>query len=634
MSFKNRLWAGAVTTLLFTTLVFHCIANAAPAEKEIPEPLKPWSSWVLRDLPDQKCPFFYNNGDTRACAWPSTLELTLDKHGGSFSQRIEVFKTMHITLPGDADAWPQDVKVDGKAAAVSDDDSDHPTVMMSAGSHIVSGTLVWDDMPESLQVPQQTGLVSLRLEGREVLLPKLETDGHLWLRSQSQHEAGTADTVELHVSRRIDDDIPLVITTHLDLSVSGKNREVVLPGVLLSDFTPVAIDSPLPVRLEANGALRVQLRPGHWELTISAHQSAAQTAITLPASNTPLADQEIWVFQSHNDLRVVTPSGGAPVDAKLVSMPNDWKGLPAFQVKPGESLKLVESKRGDPMAAPDNLTLERHIWLDFNGGGYTIRDNISGSIHRNWRLDMQAPAVLGRAEVSGEDQFITRSGDSSGVEVRYGSAGIKADSRIESPIRSFGATGWRQDFQNESAHLHLPPGWRLLAVNGADKVPESWVAQWSLLDFFVVLIVALAFGKLWGWPWGATALVALALIYHEPNAPRWIWLAVLIGAGLMSVLPDTGRLRRIAFGYRAITLLILLLISLPFALGQIRQAIYPVLEQSEESTLISSIARRQYDAAPAAAAPAALEDKPVEPQTNVAQDPPAMPMIEIGRAHV
>ena len=612
--------------------LFAAAANAAaPNAVTIAEPLRPWNNWVLRDAPDHKCPYLYNSGETRQCTWPAALGLTLDKHGGNFAQRVQVFRTIWVPLPGDADNWPQDVKVDGKPAAVAANEGGLPGIVLPAGAHALEGAFKWDDMPESLQIPQETGLVTLRIDGHDIALPKLDQDGHLWLQSQANGAESGAERLDIHVSRQVDDDIPLRLTTRLEISVSGKNREVVFPAVLLPGFTPVSLASQLPTRLEADGRLRVQVRPGHWELTVAARQMSPQTSVTLPAATPALAEDEVWVFQSHNALRVVTPSGGTPVDAKLVSMPDEWKTLPAFRLKPGEALKLAESKRGDPEAAPDNLNLQRDIWLDFDGGGYTVRDRISGAIHRSWRLDMATPAALGRASVDGQDQFITHTEQSSGVEVRNGTANIVADSRLESNSRALSATGWREDFQSVSAKLNLPPGWHLIAASGVDKAPGSWVAQWSLLDFFVVLIAALAFGKLWGWPWGTAAVVTLALIYHEPGAPGAIWLAVLAGAGLLSVLPQAGRLRRIAVGYRAVALLVLALISLPFAVTQIRQAIYPVLEPSgyafarnEDDRM--AVADQAYKPAPAAAAPAAdqMVQEPVEAKLIAPPPPPAM----------
>ena len=41
-------------------------------------------------------------------------------------------------------------------------------------------------------------------------------------------------------------------------------------------------------------------------------------------------------------------------------------------------MRLVEKRRGDSDPAPDRLALERVLWLDFDGRGYTAHDRITG----------------------------------------------------------------------------------------------------------------------------------------------------------------------------------------------------------------------------------------------------------------
>src|SRR5690606_9439913 len=120
------------------------------------------------------------------------------------------------------------------------------------------------------------------------------------------------------------------------------------------------------------------------------------------------AGSEVWVFQAHPDLRLVTIEGADAVDPQQTDLPAEWRALPAYLMRPGADMALVERRRGDADATPDQLTLTRTLWLDFDGGGYTMHDRIGGALTRAWRLDMAAPTVLGRVAVDGHDQFITR----------------------------------------------------------------------------------------------------------------------------------------------------------------------------------------------------------------------------------
>src|SRR5207244_11924636 len=69
--------------------------------------------------------------------------------------------------------------------------------------------------------------------------------------------------------------------------------------------------------------------------------------------------------------------------------------------------------------------------------------------------------------------------------------------------------------RSSDLQLNLPPGWQLYYASGVDDVSSSWVTNWTLLDLFAVLIVAMAVGHLWSWRWGLVALVTLALRSEE-----------------------------------------------------------------------------------------------------------------------
>ena len=92
---------GVVLALLAT-----CPAQAAPlARSEVPEPLRPWIDWVLRGHETDRCPFL-DAPSTRECAWPSRLVLSLDEHGGKFTQQWLVHHESDVPLPGDDAHWP------------------------------------------------------------------------------------------------------------------------------------------------------------------------------------------------------------------------------------------------------------------------------------------------------------------------------------------------------------------------------------------------------------------------------------------------------------------------------------------------------------------------------------------------
>ncbi len=546
----------------------------------VPPALAPWIPWVLHGHEAARCPGLQAAQDDESqCLWPTRLTLEVKEKGASFGQQWTVFdpRGAWVTLPGNAEAWPQGVKVDGKPAVVTGQEAG-PAVWVGPGTHAVAGAFVWDAPPESLQIPKATGLLALSLRGAPVALPAWDGDGKLWLQRKAPR-AAEEDRLEVTVERRLDDEVPALVSTRLLLSVSGKAREATIGPVLLPGLEPLSIDSELPVRLEPDGRLRIRLRPGDFTVTLVARSTAPLLALAEPRIQGPRANEAIWAFAAHDDIRQVQVSGVPAVDPQQTRLPDDWKSLPAYRLAPGDTMKLVQVRRGDPTPAPDALSLVRTLWLDFDGGGYTVHDQVSGQMHRGWRLETGPRLALGRVAVGGADQFITRlaPGGPLGVEVRQGALDLAADARIEGAVGELPAVGWRHDFRSVRTVLNLPPGWRLLHASGVDDAGPTWVKSWTLLDLFAVLVTAFAIWKLWGLGWGALALFALALSYHEAGAARWLWLVVVGFAALARVLPE-GRLRSLAWVGRLAAGAWLAVTLLVFGVQQLRQAMYPALE--------------------------------------------------------
>ena len=202
--------------------------------------------------------------------------------------------------------------------------------------------------------------------------------------------------------------------------------------------------------------------------------------------------------------------------------------------------------------------------------------------------------VLGRVSVDGQDRVITQQADDkrSGVELRHGRLDLQADARIPERGGAMPALGWDHDFQQVGGALHLPPGWKLFAAGGVDRVSDTWLQRWSLLDFFVVLIIALAFFKIRGWPWSLVALAAMVLIYHEPGAPRYVWLHLLAVLALLPLLP-AGWFRRLVGLWGLVAGVVLLATALVFMLHQVRWGLYPQLSPHDYAAVDSVT---EYDA--------------------------------------
>jgi len=564
------------------------------AEKDVPAPLKPWVSWVLHDAQGVHCPRpdgAVGEVANAVCGWPGQLSLSLDVKAGKFSQSFEIYETTMAPLPGNAEdrsgepaRWPLDVSVDGKRAAVVAKDG-HPHLELSPGKHTVTGHFAWDALPESLRVPSEVALVSLTVQGKSLAFPQRTPDGRIFLaRATAEDET---DSVEITVHRKVTDGIPLLLTTRLSLAVSGKSRELQLGRALPEGFVPLSIESALPVRVLADGHVTVQVRPGQWVVQLVARNVQRVQSITRPDPQGLWKEgEEAWVFEAAPNVRAVTVEGVAAIDPQQTTLPNEWKALPTYAVEPSATFKLVEHQRGNEPPLPDRLSLSRELWLDFDGAGFTARDQISGTFSKSWRLAMPAPAKLGRLSVNGEDQFITKlqegksSEDVWGAELRYQNANVQADSRLPRTGVKLGAVSWLQDFDALAGQVHLGPGWKLLFGSGADHISGSWIQSWSLLDLFLLLIVAVSVQRLYGWRLGAVAFAALVLSLNEAQAPAWIWLSIVVAEALVRLVPP-GKLSWLPRGFRLGAWGIWLVIFLPFAAQDVRSALHPAAAQEQ-----------------------------------------------------
>jgi len=559
--------------------------SAAPLPpSKTPEPLRPWIDWVLYGHEVAACPVLPGADNARLCAWPARLSLDLSDRSGIFTQDWTAYSEGWVPLPGDQKVWPQGVEIDGRPSAVTPQ-GDRPSVRLQPGRHRVSGRFEWAALPPELRIPPATGLLSLTVRGRVVASPGRDAEGRLWLQRPAAEAEGES-RIEMTVHRHVADDVPLVLTTRVDLRVSGRGREAVLGRALPDGFVPMALRAPIPVRLDPDGRLRAQVRPGRFTLELEARHDGPSSALSPPQQPPPQAGDgdwpadEVWAFEARPVLRVVTVEGVPAVDPQQTTLPEEWRQWPAYLMRQGETMRLVEKRRGDAEPAPDRLSLERVLWLDFDGGGFTIHDLVTGTMTRSWRLEMPSPATLGRVAVGGADQVVTRRAPDgpAGVEVRQGEIQIEADSRLPGPRSVVPAVGWDQDFQSVSGWLNLPPGWRLLHASGVDDINSTWTSSWTLLDLFLVLIASMAVLRMWGWRWGLLTLVALTLAWIEPGAPRWTWLLALAAAALARALPE-GRLRGVAMALQALAIVTLLIVLIPFLVHQVRAAIYPALEE-------------------------------------------------------
>lgn len=560
-----------------------CLNAKSSLEEQIPEPLKPWISWVSKENPERECPFLHNNYEQKLCGWSSELFLNVQPNQSKFIAIWQIYNESWVNLPGDSQNWPVNVTVDNIPSLITEKNS-RPAIKLAKGFHQIKGEFLWEKFPDNLTIPTETGLVNLQLNGKTIFAPEIK-DGQLWLADNDAKQIKTENIqnrVDVQVFRKILDTTPMQLTTRLLLEVSGEQQEIKLPQILLNNFIPMKLTSVLPVRLENDGTLVVQVRAGHWEIEIIARSEKYLNSLVLQKEK----PTEIWVFEAQPDLRMVEIESPSTIDTSQTNLPNDWKNLPAYRMTAENAMIFKEISRGHVNPKPNQLTINRKLWLDFDGTGYSINDTITGKMTRGWRLNVLPETQLGKVTLDGNSQLITQDmlTQKEGVEVRNGQISLNADSRINGDIRQISAVGWEQTFHSVRAELNLPPGWALLTATGVDNVPNSWIARWTLLDLFLVLITALATARLWNYYWGVLALITLIISWHEWDAPHYIWLNILAATALLRVLPE-NKFATATRWYLNGCYLTLILITVPFMVSQIRIGLYPQLARMQQQEI-------------------------------------------------
>lgn len=599
----------------FIPLIF--ISSLSLAERQVPEALKAWEDWATWNDIHRRCPTPFNNSNSHLCFWPSELSIAAQGNSGNFTLDLSVFHETWVPLPGNKDAWPLDVRA-GEAPVPVVDRSGTPSVKLLAGTHRLIGNFRWNELPQRIAVPKSMGLLALTLDGKPVEIPAWDAEGFVWFRRTRSEEAHK-DFIAVQIYRVIEDGIPMWLRTEVEVTVAGKSREEDIGNILPEGWKLSSVEAPLPVAVDDAGRMKAQVRAGKWSIRADAFRTTHASEFKFQQGVRPALPQEFIGFRSRPDLRMVEIEGIPAIDISQTTFPEKWRDVPVYQWSTDQTFKLVEKMRGMGLQKPAGLNIRRELWLDDGGRTLTYRDNISGAMQQIWRLDAAKGQDLGAVKIDGAGQLITKNPKTGtpGVEIRSRNVNIDAVGRMARTSK-IAATGWQADADSLYIDLNLPPGWRLLALFGAEQVHGDWLTAWSLLDLFLLLIFSLAIWRLWGPPVGILAFFAFALAYHEPLAPRYTWLVLLMPLALLRVVPE-GIGRRLIVAWKWIAIATLVFFLVPFVTRQIQGVLYPQLEMGENRD--TSLPSRGGALMSVAAAPAApmLEMAPAIPEEAKAQ---------------
>jgi len=252
------------------------------------------------------------------------------------------------------------------------------------------------------------------------------------------------------------------------------------------------------------------------------------------------ANEETLSFESNEKYRTIEVMNAVGIDPTQTNIPNAWKSLPLYLLEEKRVLEFKELYKSF-RHAKDTFSLEREMWLDFDGKGYSVKDNISAEVTKVRRLDAKEVLKLGSVMVNAKPMLIsTQEQNKKGVELRESTLNIQASSRYDEQISLLPINGWDETFSKVNTVLHLPPGWSVFTSFGADSENSlTWINQWNLMDIFLVLLLSISIFKLFGFKWSLLASFFLLLLWHEGDAPTYIWLWLLVLVALLRVLDES-----------------------------------------------------------------------------------------------
>ncbi|WP_372882340.1 hypothetical protein [Psychromonas sp.] len=548
-----------------------------------------WEQWVAERHPDLNCPLQITTNKEKVCHWPGEFTGTIVDDGMLFEMTVQVFSAdALVNLPGSKQNWPSGITVNQHGAAVIDHNG-MPRVHLKKGASIIRGKFLWQEIPSAIAMPETIGLIKV-LRNNTLLSTSINNNQLILSPHTKTVQLDDKNTLKVQVYRALEDGVPMRLTTVIKLFVSGKSREVTIGRAAITDSKTVYLQSILPARLEEDGMLRVQVRPGVHQITLGSRFSDNRTSISTDKISPEWPQYEYLSFIADVQIREVNISGVKSIDTSLVDVPEQWKSYPTYRLESTDTMQLQITTRGDGAAHQNSINIDREIWISFDGKDAISKDNVNGKMEQGWRLDAAKTVKLGRASVSSTPVLITNFAGNEGVEIRSPQINLQAVSSIPQ-VNNINAVGWQTDAEKLTARIHLPPGWRAVYADGVDGISGTWFQKWNLWDIFWLMILIAAANNLLGVKGALLMTLTLLFTFHEELAPNAQW-AVLLAFIAIIKLP-IGKYKTLLSRLAILPAAILVITFISITISSLRLAIYPTLEKHSVTSL-STLSRTDY----------------------------------------
>lgn len=568
-------------------LAYSMLSSSAYAQKvEAPEHIAKWRGWIEQGRPERNCP----DQNVESCLWVGKLDLIGDSGNKVVSISFTVDNLLNapakVMLPGNESSWPESVVFNGKSLPIGRQDST-PYIMIGAGEKGRIDAKI--DMSRStsttLTIPPAFVLANAKRPTGETFWfdPSQGYDISANEKREAKNEAQSSDkdgAASIKISRLITDGQVPLLTTRIKIDNGGGRKTVRVDQVIPSNSIPVQM-------IAAGGkldgeSLTMEVGPGATLVTIVSRMDPALN-VSWPKVSSPNAEVEPreFVFIKSNEKFRKIISAGKSIDPKSIDGQLNFGDLPAYEVKDRQVLDLA-TKPIEKIGQESKASVTTEAWIDFSGKEIFALQKVSFEKATQGWFEPSKSWTATQATNDGVPAIIAKGPDAAGRiatytglrELSVGLAG-QAGAVVEIPaIASDHVTATRSSIQ-----LHLPLGWRALAITGAGDSQTGWLASMNLWDWFLLIITAWAAKSLIGWRFSAAIVCAMVFGRLFIGAPFAVFLPTLALYALAKHLP-IGRLKSISFVGLIFMCLVIFGDVAPFTMSRLQKTLHTTLEDN------------------------------------------------------
>ena len=276
---RPRLVSSAVRGVTLAAAIAAGVAGAIAqpiSREDLPPSLRPWVPWVLDQVPTLGCATMQGRP---ACLWPGQLELELGPDGGTFALALHggsrggrALRQQGALAAGRAPRRRLRARLRQRRHAAPARRERPPSPRRPL--RVVAPARV-PDRPIGDRHREPAARRPARARGAGATTRAPSGCAPAPRRRARARACGCRCSARSGTARRSSS------RRGLELEVSGRAREVTLPGAILPGSVPVAVAGDLPARVE-NDTLRIQVRGGRYSVSVDARVEGRPDAIALP----------------------------------------------------------------------------------------------------------------------------------------------------------------------------------------------------------------------------------------------------------------------------------------------------------------------------------------------------------------